>query len=83
MGMRVRNVKAYTAFYDEKARFPKKNFLDIINKELKDGSYKNLVIGGGSVDITNLDTCTEPEKNIEDFSWLVVNVRAANMLSLS
>ena len=38
MGMKIRNVKAYTAVYDDKSRFPQKNFLEVMNKELADGS---------------------------------------------
>ena len=44
--------------------FPEKNFLDVIDIELSKGSYDTLVIGGGTVDITNIDTVNEPFENI-------------------
>ena len=64
MKKKVKNVKAYTASFEEKARFPNKNFIDVIDHEINKGSFNTLVIGGGSVDISNLDTNTDPEKNI-------------------
>ena len=64
---KIRSVKAYSATYDEKSNFPYENFLDVIDKELVDKSYKSLVIGGGSVDITNIDTASNPEENISAF----------------
>ena len=72
MKRKIKSVKAYTVSYDEDARFPDKNFLDVIDKELGNGSYDTLVIGGGSVDISNLDTSTEPEKNLPDLREKVI-----------
>ena len=64
--MKIKPVKAYTAIKNEFARFPELNFLDTLDKELVKGEYKVLVIGGGSVDITNIDTGKNPEEKIEE-----------------
>ena len=58
--------------YDDQARYPNKNFLEVIDKELSNGSFDTLLIGGGSVDISNLDVTTEPEKNIQALSEKVI-----------
>ena len=72
MKKKVKRVKAYTAVYDEQAKFPDKNFLDVIDKELSNGSFNTLLIGGGSVDISNLDTTSDPEMNLQALSEQVL-----------
>ena len=62
--MKIKHVKAYTATHDDNARFPSRNFLEVVDVELKKGSFQILVIEGGSVDISNLDTCSNPEQGI-------------------
>ena len=64
MRRKIKHVKAYTATIDENSKFPGKNFFDVIDHELKDKSFEILVIGGGCVDISNLDTLSNPESNI-------------------
>ena len=69
MNKKIRRVKAYTAAHDDQAKFPDKNFLDVIDKQLSNGS---LLIGGGSIDISNLDTATDPAKNLQALSEKVL-----------
>ena len=66
MDMKIQTAKAYAAIYDEHSHYPEKNFLDVLDRELKKGSFKALVIGGGSVDISNMDTVNQPELNIAE-----------------
>ena len=66
MQMKIKCVKAYTAIPNQLARFPSLNFLDVLDKELVLDSYKVLVIGGGSVDISNINTKNNPDENIEE-----------------
>ena len=73
MKKKVKHVKSYTAVYDDQAKFPNKNFLDVIDKELSNGSFDTLLIGGGSVDISNLYTSTDPEKNLQALSVKVLD----------
>ena len=68
MNMIIKSAKAYTATGDSKdAKFPEKNFLDVVEKELKEQSYDYLVLGGGTVEITNLNTSVTPEEDIARF----------------
>ena len=65
MGMSIKHTKAYTATYSPEAHLPNKNFLDVLDNELANEAFKVLVIGGGSADITNINTQINPEENIE------------------
>ena len=73
MKMRIKSAKAYSAIHDENSQFPNLNFLDVVEKELNEGSFKALVIGGGSIDISNLDTKNNPDENISNFREKVIN----------
>ena len=60
--MNIKAAKAYTAVYDDSARFPTSNFFDVVVEQLKTGRYEVLVLGGGCVDISNIDTQVNPNK---------------------
>ena len=66
-------IAAYSVIKEsEGARFPEMNFLDVIEKELDRNNYNVLVMGGGTVEITNLNTSHNPEVNIEKFKEVVI-----------
>ena len=71
---KIVHVKAYSAVFDEisndakiSARFPKRNFTDVIPAALEKEEFRNVIVQSGSVDITNLQTKTEVEKNFDYF----------------
>ena len=69
----ITTVKAYAVSQEENgARFPEKNFLDVVEKELEDKDYTFLVLGGGTVEITNLDTKSSPEEGLTSFKETVI-----------
>ena len=71
--MVIKSAKAFAAIPDSVgARYPDKNFLDVVEKELSENEFNVLVIGGGTVEITNLDTSVNPEANISNFKELIV-----------
>ena len=82
MKKRIKTVKAYTATREDDARFPNQNFLDVIDKELTKGAFDTLVIGGGSVDISNLDTYNDPEKNVPELRGKAID-SAQKLFSLA
>ena len=66
--MDVIPVKAYAASADTPgSKFPKNNFLEVVEKELEGDDFKILVLGGGNVEITNLNTKDNTEENIASF----------------
>ena len=55
--MSLKAVEAYSVIsVDSEARFLAKNFLDVTGQELVADTYDAMVLEGGSVDITNLNT---------------------------
>ena len=50
------------------AQFPNKSFLQVVDKELGKDSFRFLVLGGGSVDISNLCTDESSEPDIDDLN---------------
>ena len=63
----IKAVKAYNIAPDAcDFLFPNKNFLDVVDNVLNSSSYKTLVMGGGSVDITNLNTLDNPDNSITE-----------------
>ena len=63
--MVVKPVNAYAVTADSAGgKFPNKNFLDVIENELDDCDYDILVLGGGTIEITNLDTKVDPDKKL-------------------
>jgi uncharacterized protein YqfB (UPF0267 family) len=74
--MVVSHLKAYSVTHEsEGARFPEMNFLDVIEQELDRNSYNVLVMGGGTVEITNLNTSHNPEVNTWITSVLLLGGR--------
>ena len=73
---KVKAVKAYSSVFEDTGnnvksapRFPKKNFKDVIENELKKEPVDVLIIQSGSVDITNLKTGDgNEERNAEYFA---------------
>ena len=66
--MDVIPAKAYAAAADAPgSKFPKNNFLDVVEKELEGDDFKVLVLGGGNVEITNLNTIENTDDNIASF----------------
>ena len=76
----IKTVKAYSSVYDNNARFPAKNFLDVTENEIKKEQFDILLLQSGSVDITNLDTKSRPRKNVEYFKLQVI-ISARNLFS--
>ena len=73
IGMDIHPAKAYTATADAVgAKFPEKNFLNVTGKELDGKQFSVLVIGGGTVEITNLSTDVTPEEDISKFKDEVI-----------
>ena len=68
------HVKAYSAVYDTvsneakyPARFPHKNFTDVIKTALEKEVFENIIVQSGSVDITNLQTKKDVKKHFDYF----------------
>ena len=81
--MDIKSAKAYTTTGDAVgAKFPEKNFLDVAGKELDGASYSVLVIGGGTVEITNLSTEVTPEEDISKFKDEVIK-SSQNLFTLA
>ena len=71
---KVMAVKAYSSVYDIKknsmkaaARYPDKNFTDVIAENLENEHFDNLIVQAGSIDITNLNTKIDPTNNFDYF----------------
>ena len=80
---------AYSSIYDtesnvakQAAKFPEANFTDVVRKELKNGSFKTLLLQAGSVDITNLKTSEHPDDFSEYFKQVAV-VSATNLFQVA
>ena len=69
----IKSVKAYNIAPDTgDSLFPNQNFLDVVDAELESSSYKTLVLGGGSVDITNLNTLDNPIDSITEYREKII-----------
>ena len=67
---RVEIARAYSTVFDnvgtrakKAARNPAKNFKDIVPVEVKKEPYEYLLLQGGAVDITNLNTKDKPKEH--------------------
>ena len=66
--------KAYSTVYDKHANHPKKNLVDVVRERLAENeNVKHLIIQGGSVDITNLNTKDNTYENMEQNQALLKN----------
>ena len=73
-GSSITSARAYSSLNDTEAneakqavRFPNKNFQDVTPAELEKDDYNTLILQGGSVDITNLNTKANQSQNMEYF----------------
>jgi hypothetical protein len=57
--------RAYTVAYDESARFPAKNFSEVVPSQLSSDNFDWLGMQGGSVEISNIDTSLDPREHME------------------
>ena len=80
-------VKAYSSSYDIKtnevkvpARYPERNFTDVIASNLENEHFDNLIVQAGSVDITNLNTKVDPTKYFDYFEQEAM-MSATNLFS--
>ena len=65
-------VKAYHASKDNGVCLnSNENFLDVVEKQLNLHDFNYLVLGGGTEEITNLDTTSAPEKRLSEFKDVV------------
>ena len=78
----IKKVKAYSSVSDDVARFPAKNFTDVTQAELEKEKIDILLLQSGSVDITNLETKSNPEKNLAYFQQQTV-ISAKNIFSVA
>ena len=73
----VRRVEAFIIDRnDTKARFPEKNFSDIVPRELEKENYSTLILQGGTNEVSNLDVSGNVLEKIEVLKQEVVT-RAA------
>ena len=89
LNAKVKGVKAYASIFDnvgnvakEPARYPAKNFTNIIAAEVKKEHFDFMVIQSGSVDITNLKTKDRPAEYSSYFKQEVV-FAARNLFSVA
>ena len=78
----IKQVKAYSSVYDKRARFPAKNFMDVTKQEVKKEQFDTLLLQSGSVDITNLDTKSQPQEHTEYLKQEVI-ISARNIFSVA
>ena len=72
-GMDVHPVRANLISEDpEGASVHGKNFIDVVEEELNSRIHNILVLGGGTSEITNLDTKTSPEMKLSEFRDKVI-----------
>ena len=65
--MDVKRAEAFVIAKDDpKARFPAKNFTEIVPKELSQDCYSTLVLQGGTNEVSNLDVGGNVSDNIEN-----------------
>ena len=66
--MEVKRAEAFIiSNNDPKAKYPEKNFTDIVPEELKKDNYSTLILQGGTNEVTNLNTSGRIEDKIEGF----------------
>ena len=66
--MEIKRVEAFTVSQnDPKARFPDKNFNDVVPSELAKEAFSTLILQGGTNEISNLETSGKTVEKIEAF----------------
>ena len=83
---RIKTVYAYSSVYDKKARWPERNFTDVVQNAFRKPGVDNfdaLVMSAPTVDISNLNTANlSTFDNTEHFQQQVI-VSAQNMFNLA
>ena len=79
----IKTAKAYSAAYDNHAKWPESNFTEVVNQELMKQSYDTLVMIAPVGDITNLDTNIELTPTNKDSLENQVKLSSKNMFSLA
>ena len=68
---RIKSARAYSSVFDEKARWPRYNFSDVVEQSTKNPGRDHidvLVMSAPTVDITNMDTSKlHPTDNTDIF----------------
>ena len=85
-GSRIKTVRAYSSVYDEKARWPERNFTDVVKANLENPGrepFDVVVMAAPTVDITNLDTSKLQQSDSTEVYQQNVVVSAQNMFSLA
>ena len=66
--LRIKSAKAYSSTKDDAAKWPTKNFNDVVSHNLKNPGneeFNILVMSAPTVDITNIDTINQVKKDVE------------------
>ena len=77
----IKTAKAYSAAHDKDAKWPDKNFSEVVDQELTKQPYDTLLMTAPTVDITNLDTSKLKEEDNTDVYQQIVFVSCQNMFS--
>ena len=83
LNSKIDRVKAYTAV--KGGRFPESNLNDVARTKLSEGKkFKNLITQVGSVDITNIDTNTNPDliSNLESYKQ-TASISSQNIVTIA
>jgi hypothetical protein len=85
----IKKVKAYSSVHDEDsniakqaARYPQHNYTDVAQIELGKKQFDILLLQAGSVDITNLNTKSNPTEHFDYFNQQTV-LSAKNLFSVA
>ena len=78
----LRTATAYTALADSDARNPETNFKTVVKKEIKKRKFSYLVMGGGTNELSNLDTTAINADKFEDLEKKAVD-SARNYFSIA
>ena len=70
-GNKIDRFTAYTVDEDQDAKFKQKNFLRVVPQKLKGKAYNVLVLQGGGIEITNINTTVNPAQNIKHWEQKV------------
>ena len=81
-GSTIRTEKADTIVHDIKAKNPEQNFNAVVKNKLEEEPADILILQGGSVEITNMDTQNDPLSKFEYFKQ-EVNITSENMFKVA
>ena len=66
-GHKVDRFTAYTVDEDHDAKFKNKNFMKVVPEKLRQKPYDVLILQGGGIEISNLNTTVNPAQNIKQW----------------